>query len=144
MDIYAAVDGNHFMAKDIGFENSAGGEKHQAVALRVSSDRAVIYNCQIDAYQDTLYAHAHRQFYRDCTISGTVDFIFGDAAVVFQNCKMVIRKPLDNQSCMVTAQGRIDKRGTTGIVQNSLSFFLFFICLDEMNQSRESDWNQEE
>ncbi|KAA8527428.1 hypothetical protein F0562_034857 [Nyssa sinensis] len=111
-----AANGDGFVAKNIGFENSAGSEMHQAVALRVSSDMAVVYNCQIDGYQDTLYAHVHRQFYRDCIITGTIDFIFGDAISVFQNCKMVVRKPLDNQSCMVTAQGRKEHFETTGIV----------------------------
>merc|ERR1712071_92731 len=85
-------------------------------ALRVQSDMSVFYNYQMDGYQDTLYAHAHRQFYRDCTISGTIDFIFGNAAVVFQNCNMIVRKPLDMQQCIVTAQGRIERREPTGIV----------------------------
>ncbi|MBA0694650.1 hypothetical protein Goari_004927 [Gossypium aridum] len=62
----------------------------------------------------TLYTHSNRQFYRDSEITGTVDFIFGDAAVVFQNCKLVVRKPMDKQSNMVTAQGRIDPNQNTG------------------------------
>ncbi|KAH0863795.1 hypothetical protein HID58_081006 [Brassica napus] len=75
-----------------------------AVALRVSADKAVIYRCRMDAYQDTLYAHIERQFYRECYITGTVDFICGQATAVFQNCDIVARKPLQGQQNMITAQ----------------------------------------
>ncbi|CAN1200423.1 Putative pectinesterase/pectinesterase inhibitor 28 [Linum perenne] len=111
-----AVVGNYFFAKNLRIENSAGPEKHQAVALRVSADFAVFYNCTFDGYEDTLYTHTKRQFYRDCTISGTVDYITGDAAAVFQNCLFLIRKPLDNQSCVVTAQGRKQRHQPSAII----------------------------
>ncbi|KAA0045465.1 hypothetical protein IC582_030306 [Cucumis melo] len=108
--------GEGFLGQAIGFRNIAGPEKHQAVAARVQADRAIFVNCRFEGYQDTLYAQAHRQFYRSCLITGTIDFIFGDAAAIFQNCNMMIRKPLDNQQNIVTAQGRTDKHETTGIV----------------------------
>ncbi|CAI9087782.1 OLC1v1021951C1 [Oldenlandia corymbosa var. corymbosa] len=114
-----AAVGDGFIAQDLRFQNTAGPEKHQAVALRVGADKSVINRCRIDAYQDTLYAHTLRQFYRDSYITGTVDFIFGDAAVVLQNCQLVARKPMNNQQNMVTAQGKADPNTNTGTsIQN--------------------------
>ncbi|PON93077.1 Pectinesterase inhibitor domain containing protein [Trema orientale] len=115
-NFHEAAIGNGFVAKSIGFQNTAGPEGHQAVALRVQSDMSAFYNCRIDGYQDTLYVQTHRQFYRNCVISGTVDFIFGDAAAVIQNSLIIVRKPGKNQKNAVTAQGRVDKHETTGIV----------------------------
>ncbi|KAJ6725283.1 PECTINESTERASE [Salix viminalis] len=106
--------GDGFIAQDIQFQNTAGPAKHQAVALRVGADQSVINRCRIDAYQDTLYTHSLRQFYRDSYVTGTVDFIFGNAAVVLQNCKLVPRKPMSGQKNMLTAQGRTDPNQNTG------------------------------
>ncbi|KAK9280936.1 hypothetical protein L1049_003827 [Liquidambar formosana] len=111
---FAAV-GRGFMAKDMGFKNTAGAAKHQAVAFRSGSDLSVFYRCSFDAFQDTLYAHSNRQFYRDCDITGTIDFIFGNAAVVFQNCNIRPRQPLANQFNTITAQGKKDPNQNTGI-----------------------------
>ncbi|KAL0319494.1 UNVERIFIED_CONTAM: Pectinesterase 3 [Sesamum angustifolium] len=110
-----AVAGKGFIARDIGFKNTAGAIKHQAVALRSGSDQSVFYRCLFDAFQDTLYAHSNRQFYRECDITGTIDFIFGDSAVVFQNCNILPRQPLPNQFVTITAQGKKDPNQNTGI-----------------------------
>ncbi|RWW81714.1 hypothetical protein BHE74_00009876 [Ensete ventricosum] len=113
------VNGDGFIAQDMSFENTAGPEKHQAVALRSSADRSVFYRCSFKGYQDTLYIHSNRQFYRDCDIYGTLDFIFGDAAVVLQKPKIYVRKPMAKQKNTVTAQGRDDFNENTGIVMHA-------------------------
>ncbi|CAI0427885.1 unnamed protein product [Linum tenue] len=105
-----------FLSQAMGYRNTAGAEKHQAVAIRVQADKAVFLNSRFEGYQDTLYAQNHRQFYRSCVISGTVDFIFGDAAAIFQNCLILLRKPMDNQQNTITAHGRMDKFQSTGFV----------------------------
>lgn len=97
------------------FQNTAGPHKHQAVALRVSSDLSVFYRCSFIGHQDTLFVLSLRQIYRDCQIHGTIDFIFGDAVAVFQNCDIFIRRPMNHQANMITAQGRDDPNENTGI-----------------------------
>ncbi|KAL3510541.1 hypothetical protein ACH5RR_029942 [Cinchona calisaya] len=111
-----AATGSGFIAQDMSFENTAGPQKHQAVALRSGSDFSVFYRCSFKGYQDTLYVYAQRQFYRDCDVYGTQDFIFGDAVVVFQNCNIYLRRPLSDQKNTVTAQARTDPNENTGII----------------------------
>ncbi|PON66077.1 Pectinesterase inhibitor domain containing protein [Parasponia andersonii] len=111
------VTGDGFIARDIGFHNTAGPQGKQALALYIASDHSALYRCSIAGYQDTLYALALRQFYRECDIYGTVDFIFGNAAAVFQNCELALRRP--RGANVILAQGRSDPGQNTGFsVQN--------------------------
>ncbi|XP_010257625.1 PREDICTED: pectinesterase 2-like [Nelumbo nucifera] len=109
-----AVSGERFVATGITFRNTAG-PLSQAVALVSGSDLSVFYRCGFIGYQDTLYVHSQRQFYKQCYIYGTIDFIFGNAAVVLQNCMIVARRPLHGQANVITAQGRSDPHQNTGI-----------------------------
>ena len=108
--------GAGFLARGVTFENTAGPSKHQAVALRVGSDLSAFYECDVLAYQDSLYVHSNRQFFVDVIVAGTVDFIFGNAAAVIQRSFIHARRPNSGQKNMVTAQGRSDPNQNTGIV----------------------------
>ena len=80
----AAAD---FAAVNITFENTTG-EAPQALAINVTGDRAAFKNCRFLGGQDTVFAGGNgaRQYFRNCYIDGTVDFIFGDARAVFDSC----------------------------------------------------------
>jgi PelA/Pel-15E family pectate lyase len=85
---YAVYIGGHdFHAENITFENSFGTGS-QAVAVLVEADRSVFRNCRFLGWQDTLYAKNGRQYYLNSYIEGHVDFIFGQAAAVFENCRI--------------------------------------------------------
>ena len=76
-----------FYAENITFENTAG-PVGQAVACFVSADRIFFKNCRFLGFQDTLYTYGKnsRQYYEDCYIEGSVDFIFGWSTAVFNRC----------------------------------------------------------
>ena len=79
------VGGHDFHAENLTFENSFGTGS-QAVAVLSEADRIVFKNCKFLGWQDTLYAKNGRQYFENCYIEGHVDFIFGQAAAVFENC----------------------------------------------------------
>ncbi|KAI3679992.1 hypothetical protein L2E82_50729 [Cichorium intybus] len=108
--------GPGFVAVGITFENTAGPGKQQALALLSASDLSAFYKCSFKGYQDTLCLLRHQQFYRECDIYGTIDFIFGDAAAVLQNCNIYVRRPIHGQENTITAQGRTDSSSVTGFV----------------------------
>lgn len=81
------IFGDEFIAENITFENSAG-PVGQAVAVRTDGDKVAFKNCRFLGFQDTLYPHGRgsRQYYTNCYIEGTVDFIFGWSTAYFEDC----------------------------------------------------------
>jgi len=80
------VQANDCSLQNLTIENTAG-RVGQAVALATEADRIDVRNCNILGNQDTLYTSKDgRNYFKDCFISGTTDFIFGEATVVFQSC----------------------------------------------------------
>jgi len=86
------VQGNDFHAENLTIENSAG-PVGQAVALAVEADRCSFINCKLLGNQDTLYVAGEngRQYFNDCYIEGTTDFIFGEATALFEKCILKIK-----------------------------------------------------
>ncbi|MDL4840272.1 pectinesterase family protein [Aquibacillus rhizosphaerae] len=86
----ATIHADNFTLENITIENSAGFGKDigQAVALYLSGDRCTINNTRLLGNQDTLYTSKGRQFFKDCYIEGHVDFIFGAATAVFEECEI--------------------------------------------------------
>jgi pectinesterase len=106
----ADIEGDQFEADDITFANTAGNTG-QAVAAAVRSDRAIFKRCRFLGDQDTLFADYGRQYYVDSFIEGGVDFIFGNAAAVFERDEIHEIRP-----GYLTAQSRTSPDQPTGYV----------------------------
>src|SRR5688572_13409296 len=65
----------------------------QAVALMLDkgSDAAVIEDVEILGHQDTLFVDAGRSRLRHCLVAGSVDFVFGAGAALFEECELQSR-----------------------------------------------------
>ncbi|GER27488.1 plant invertase/pectin methylesterase inhibitor [Striga asiatica] len=107
-----AVFGRGFVARQMAFRNTAPAS--QAVALLSTSDKSVFFQCLVESKQDTLYVHSKRQFYRECTIIGTMDFIFGNSATVIQTSLILLKNPSPGRTNVITAQGKSDPNENTG------------------------------
>jgi len=108
------INGTGFEADNITFENAAGNTG-QAVAVAVRADRSIFKHCRFLGHQDTLFADYGRQYYVDSYIEGGVDFIFGNAAAVFNRSEIHA-----NGAGYLTAQSRTSPNQTTGyIILNS-------------------------
>ena len=86
-----SIHADNFIAENITFENSAG-EVGQAPAVRTRGDKQSFRNCRFLGWQDTLYVDGKRTYFKDCYVEGRVDFIFGDATAVFENCHIHSKK----------------------------------------------------
>ncbi|CAI6008768.1 unnamed protein product [Closterium sp. NIES-65] len=118
------VFADDFTAVNVNFENASprpppNSYIYQAVAVRVTANRTAFYNCSIKSFQDTLYAHKGWQYYKDCYIFGTVDFIFGQAKARFESCVLQMssygfasvtaqkRDIKNDDNCFVMVQNRV-------------------------------------
>ena len=87
------ICGNDIRLENLTVENSAA-QMGQAVALHVEGDRAVFVNCRFLGNQDTIYTGREnmRQYFLNCYIEGTTDFIFGPSTVWFEGCSILCKR----------------------------------------------------
>jgi pectin methylesterase-like acyl-CoA thioesterase/acetyl esterase/lipase len=85
---------DNFTAKNITFQNDAGFTAGQAVAVESDGDKAVFINCRFIGNQDVLFTNSDksRQYYENCYIEGTTDFIFGSSTAWFEKCHIHSKK----------------------------------------------------
>ncbi|OWM81354.1 hypothetical protein CDL15_Pgr007392 [Punica granatum] len=84
------VESDYFCATGVTFENTVvaepGGYGMQAVALRLSGDKAMLYRTRVLGTQDTLLDESGSHYFYQCHIQGSVDFIFGRSKSLYEDC----------------------------------------------------------
>ncbi|XP_038698038.1 pectinesterase PPME1-like [Tripterygium wilfordii] len=111
------VESDYFVAANIIVKNSAprpDGERKgaQAVAARISGDKSALYNCKLIGFQDTLCDDKGLHFFKDCFITGTVDFIFGNAKSLYLNTEINVIP--EEGFTVITAHARQGNSEDTG------------------------------
>ncbi len=96
------IHSSYVTFENLTFENTAGEGKEigQAVAVFTDGDFLFFKNCRFIGNQDTLYTYGRygkdggikRNYFLDCYIEGTTDFIFGPSIAYFENCTIHSKK----------------------------------------------------
>ncbi|KAE9590888.1 putative pectinesterase [Lupinus albus] len=108
------VYSSKFTAYNISFKNTApppstGAVGAQAVALAVNGDQSAFYGCGFYGAQDTLNDESGRHYFKECFIEGSIDFIFGNAKSLYEDCviKSIAKEEGEGRvSGSITAQRR--------------------------------------
>ncbi len=109
----AFFGGENVTVRNMTIKNSAGDGRvvGQALAVYADADRCLFENVKLLGFQDTLFCaplpvaerqvqgfmgprmlterRLTRQYYKNCHITGDVDFIFGGADAVFDDCTII-------------------------------------------------------
>ncbi|WMV52398.1 hypothetical protein MTR67_045783 [Solanum verrucosum] len=117
-----AIYAPNFIAYNISFQNTApaaspGDVGAQAVAVRVSGDESAFYGCGFYGAQDTLNDDKGRHYFKECFIQGSIDFIFGSARSLYEDCKInsIAKEETSGEiGGSITAQGRNSKNENSG------------------------------
>lgn len=137
------VGGNNVLLKDLVIENRSTPSSiyGQAVSLHVDGNNFICSECIIKSAQDTLFTgplpkdllkryenfypkeklkgNPSKQKYINCQIIGDVDFIFGCATALFENCEIISLDRNSNSPSYICAPAH-DK--------NTIYGYLFYNC----------------
>ncbi|MBE5828226.1 MAG: pectin esterase [Butyrivibrio sp.] len=130
----AFFGGKRVAVKDMTIRNSAGDGRvvGQAVAVYADADVCLFENVEMNSCQDTLFCaplpraerqkngfmgprvmterRLTRQYYKSCIITGDVDFIFGGADAVFDDCRIVCNDRMHGSNRMLDVMGAAGSR----------------------------------
>ncbi|MDE7274987.1 MAG: pectin methylesterase [Lachnospiraceae bacterium] len=123
--------GQNIQLRNITVQNTAGpgATAGQALALYAAADKCSFHNCRFLGWQDTIFTGdanpctmknlmfpefftqssvpidypVLRNYFKDCYISGDVDFIFGSNTVFFDQCEIHSRKRQSEERAFITA-----------------------------------------
>lgn len=93
------VDADDFTVENLTIQNDAG-PVGQALAVAVHGDRVIFRNTRFLGHQDTIFLNRGRQYFADCYVEGTTDFLFGGATAWFEGCEV---RSLDSSYIIATA-----------------------------------------
>ncbi|KAG9458726.1 hypothetical protein H6P81_003234 [Aristolochia fimbriata] len=126
-----SVLADYFVASGITFQNEynvalpdqiTNPVVKQAVAMEIFGDKSSFHNCSFVGYQDTLWDAKGRHYFKECKISGAIDFIFGQGQSLYEGCVIEVNSEINRtRPGYLTAQGREGANDTNGFVFKNCS-----------------------